>query len=334
MSNEFTALQAEELSPEIGVIDAAKLLPGLQATVTVLDALPLELVLANLGEGNRDAILDVPVLTPERMAGVKRRLEFLLTEFRAESKVHPGLHHTLIVHFRKDDEWVDFTPLDKESWTMSPDRESICYAWRHPALALRGIYHARRNAAAAMQAFARLAEEATHVTRDLLQHDDQVGCRHRWLLELYRTAWNSSELSADPYLWLGGIRIPDSIYDKVRSGHPLDGVEAAVAPFLSRLERSPSCCCHTLSEDCFTASARKIAAILDYLVSGAGVWMPGAWFSAETGGELTSDTLLKAQNSKHNPVTARKVRGHFEYEVRSVCRRFSRRRKQILDGLN
>ncbi|MFG0257278.1 MAG: hypothetical protein ACF8GE_05190, partial [Phycisphaerales bacterium JB043] len=139
---------------------------------------------------------------------------------------------------------------------------------------------------------------------------------------------------AEAFIWSGWFKIPVFFYDKVRAGHELNELEASVAPLVRWLECPPSCCCHTLSEDCFTASARKIAAILDYLVSGAGVWKHAAWFRDETGGALSSDTLLKAQAAKHHPVTARKVDGLFEYEVRSVCRKFPKYRAQILAGLN
>ncbi|MFG0258171.1 MAG: hypothetical protein ACF8GE_09745, partial [Phycisphaerales bacterium JB043] len=185
--------QTNSDSRQLGLIDAAKLLPEFQATNSVLNALPLELRLANLSENSGDAISVVPERTSEQIAGVKRRLEFLLAEFRAEAKVYSGLHHTLIVHFRKDDDWTRFTPVDKESWSMRPRREPISSAWACPELHIQGLYHARSNAIDATHAFDRLAKEATHAVRDLIRHDSEVSARNQWMIELYRTAWNSSE---------------------------------------------------------------------------------------------------------------------------------------------
>ncbi len=326
--------QARPDSQQLGVLDEAALLPEYRATRAVLDVLPVELRVACLGAERDTELLHTTEPTAEQIARAKLSLTALMTDFRAEARAYPGLHHTLVVHSRRDPNWIHITPIAPDLLTVDSGRERVGCCWWQSGLEVRGIFHARENVARAGDAFGRLAEQASRAVEGIFPGNDQFDPECRWLLELYRTAWKTDEFSATPFFYSLGCEIPVGEYERLRKGQSQSPFERFFERPARALEHPPSCCCCRLSEDCFTASALKIESLLNELNSGSGQWQRGSWFAAVTDGAISVNTLQKARNGKRNWVRARKIGNYLVYEVQSVCRYRPDLRDQILSCLN
>ncbi|MFG0258169.1 MAG: hypothetical protein ACF8GE_09735 [Phycisphaerales bacterium JB043] len=319
---------------QLGVLDEAALLPEYLTTHAVLNVLPVELRIARLGDENGTAVPRAPELTAEQIARAKLRLTTLMTDFRAAALWYPGLHHTLVVHSRRNPDWTGITPLDTSSSTMRLGQESVGWCWTQQGLQAHGFLHSRENVAGAGTAFRRLAKHASRVVRDICPTEDQFDPECRWVLELYRTARATAEFSARPFFYSLGCEIPVRDYGWLRAGQSLSPFEKYFERPARALEHPPSCSCSRLSEDCFTASAMKLETLLFELNSGSQQWRSGAWFVAVTDGRISLSALQKARNGKRRPVRSRKPGACLEYEVQSVCRYRPDLRDRILEHLN